>query len=343
MTKPDKAPKKKAAPEEGAVPVDKFAEALATLKKKHGKEVIQTLHSGEQEKYAVVSTGSIGVDRATGIGGLPLGRIVEIYGPQAAGKSTLCCHVVANAQKAGLNCAYIDAEHAWDPSYAQALGVDLDRLAFCQPDFGEQALDVADQLAASGAFSVIVVDSIAALTPKAEIDGDMVDGDGKVKSHPGLQARMMGSALRKLNGSASKHNCLLLFVNQLRMKIGVMYGSPETTPGGESMKFYASMRLDIRRVGGIKQGDAVVGNETRVKIVKNKLAPPFKEALLALYYGEGFDRAGEMLDLAEAQEIITVSGGRYRLNGDQVAFGREAARKWAQGAGSAILVPALGL
>lgn len=321
---------------------DKFQEALKALRKKHGKEAIQVMVSGVQENHAVVSTGSLGVDEATGVGGIPLGRIIEIYGPESSGKTTFCNHVVANAQKMGLNCAYVDSEHAWDPTYAQNLGVQLDRLAFSQPDYGEQALDIVETLVDSGAFSVIVIDSVAALTPKAELDGEMVDDQGKVKHHVGEQARMMSSAMRKLCSKAERNKCMLIFVNQLRSKIGVMYGNPETTTGGNALKFYTSMRFDIRRTGKVEQGGKMVGSTIRVKVVKNKLAPPFREAELELLYGEGFDRAGELLDRAVEREVLTCHGGRYKLGEKQVAMGREAARQWARGEGAGILSETLG-
>lgn len=299
------------------------------LQKKYGVEAISVLGNNKVEDVEAISTGSVGVDLATGIGGLPRGRIVEIYGPESSGKTTLCTHLVANAQKMGLKCAYIDAEHAFDLKYAQALGVDVNELVFCQPDFGEQGIDIAEELAESGEYGVIVIDSIAALTPKAELDGELVQEDGTVKQHMGLQARMMSQACRHLATKASKGNTLIVLINQLRQKIGVVYGNPETTPGGNAVKYYASIRLDIRRIGKVEAGGVVSGARTRVKVVKNKLARPFQEAELDIRYGEGFDSASELLDLAVEKEKMTMSGGRYKLNDQQVAYGREPARLWA--------------
>ena len=269
-------------------------------------------------KIGVISTGSLGVDKALGIGGLPRGRVVEIYGPESSGKTTLTLETVAQAQKQGLTCAFIDAEHALDIGYAEKLGVKISDLYVSQPDTGEQALEICDTMVRSGAFDVIVIDSVAALTPKAEIEGDMG------ASLPGLQARLMSQALRKMTGAINNSNTLLIFINQIRMKIGVMFGNPETTTGGNALKFYASVRLDIRRVGAIKSGEEVVGNETKVKVVKNKLAPPFREAHFDLKYGSGIDRMGEVLDFAVDLRLATKAGAWYSANnGERIGQGRE--------------------
>jgi recombination protein RecA len=267
-----------------------------------------------------VPTGSLGLDIALGIGGLPKGRIIEIYGPESSGKTTLALHSVAEAQKNGGVCAFIDAEHALDPIYASKLGVDLDDLLISQPDTGEQALEIADTLVRSGAVDLLVIDSVAALTPRAELEGEMGD------SLPGLQARLMSQALRKLTGSISKSKCMVIFINQIRMKIGVMFGSPETTTGGNALKFYASVRLDIRRIGAIKDRDEVIGNQTRVKVVKNKVAPPFRQVEFDILYGEGISKTGELIDLGVKAEVVEKSGSWYSYNGERIGQGREKAR-----------------
>ena len=290
--------------------------ALSQIEKQFGKNTVMRL--GETPKLAVdvISTGSLSIDVALGIGGLPKGRIIEIYGPESSGKTTLTLQAIAECQKAGGTCAFIDAEHALDPQYAQKLGVDLDSLLVSQPDHGEQALEIADMLVRSGAIDLIVVDSVAALTPKAEIEGEMGD------SHMGLQARLMSQALRKITGNAKRSNCMVIFINQIRMKIGVMFGSPETTTGGNALKFYASVRLDIRRIGQVKDGDAIVGNETKVKVVKNKMAPPFREALFQIRYGAGVDKYAELIDLAVSQEILQKAGAWYSYQGNKIGQGK---------------------
>jgi recombination protein RecA len=269
-----------------------------------------------------VSTGSIGLDVALGIGGLPRGRVVEIYGPESSGKTTLTLQVVAEAQKLGGTAAFVDAEHALDPTYAEKLGVNVDELLVSQPDTGEQALEITDMLVRSGAVDIIIVDSVAALTPKAEIEGEMGD------SHMGLQARLMSQALRKLTGNIKRSNAMVIFINQIRMKIGVMFGSPETTTGGNALKFYASVRLDIRRIGAIKKGDEVIGNQTRVKVVKNKVSPPFKQAEFEILYGEGISREGEIIDVGVAQNIIEKSGSWYSYGKDRIGQGKENVREY---------------
>ncbi len=282
------------------------------------------MRMGDQELQAipVISTGSLGLDIALGIGGLPKGRIVEIYGPESSGKTTLTLSTVAQAQKQGLTCAFVDAEHALDPIYAQKLGVNVDDLLVSQPDTGEQALEITDMLVRSNAVDVIIVDSVAALVPKAEIEGEMGD------SHVGLQARLMSQALRKITGSVKQANCLVVFINQIRMKIGVMFGNPETTTGGNALKFYSSVRLDIRRTGAVKQGEEVVGNETRVKVVKNKVAPPFKQSEFQILYGSGIYHMGEVLDLGVACGLVDKSGAWYSYQGDKIGQGKANAAKF---------------
>ena len=292
--------------------------AFSQIEKQYGKGSIMRLGKAEAQKdIPVISTGSISLDYALGVGGVPRGRIIEIYGPEGSGKTSLTLHIIAEAQKAGGVAAFLDAEHALDPKYANALGVDLDNLLLSQPDTGEQTLEIAEVLIRSGAVDVIVVDSVAALVPKAELDGDMGD------SHMGLQARLMSQAMRKLAGIISKSNTCLVFINQIRMKIGVMFGNPEITPGGRALKFYSSIRLDIRRIGAIKEGTNVVGNRTRVKVVKNKVAPPFKEAEFDLMYGLGISRVGEVLDIGVEHEIIVRSGTWFSYNGERMGQGRE--------------------
>ena len=271
---------------------------------------------------SAVSTGSLSLDIALGIGGLPKGRVVEIYGPESSGKTTLTLHVIAEMQKAGGTAAFVDAEHALDPVYAEKLGVDVDELLVSQPDTGEQALEITDMLVRSGAVDIVVVDSVAALTPKAEIEGDMGD------SHVGLQARLMSQALRKLTGNIKRSNTLVIFINQIRMKIGVMFGNPETTTGGNALKFYSSVRLDIRRTGAIKKGDEVVGNDTKVKVVKNKVAPPFKLAIFEILYGEGISREGELIELGVEHKLIEKAGAWYSYNGDRIGQGKEKVRQF---------------
>ncbi|AFU19378.1 MULTISPECIES: recombinase RecA [Actinobacillus] len=299
-----------------------LAAALAQIEKQFGKGSIMRLGDTQALDIEAVSTGSIGLDAALGIGGLPMGRIVEIYGPESSGKTTLTLSVIAQAQKSGKTCAFIDAEHALDPVYARKLGVDTDALLISQPDNGEQALEICDALVRSGAVDVIIVDSVAALTPKAEIEGDMGD------SHMGLQARLMSQALRKLTANIKATNCLVVFINQIRMKIGVMFGNPETTTGGNALKFYASVRLDIRRSGVVKDGDEVVGSETKVKIVKNKVAPPFREVQFDIMYGEGISRMNELLILAEANGFIQKAGAWFSYEGTKIGQGKNNAIKW---------------
>lgn len=293
--------------------------ALSQIERAFGKGSIMKLNSDGKlhDGIATVSTGSIGLDIGLGIGGLPRGRITEIYGPESSGKTTLALHVIAEAQKAGGTCAIVDAEHALDPSYAKKLGVDVDNLLISQPDAGEQALEIADTLVRSGAIDVLVVDSVAALVPRAELEGEMGD------SHMGLQARLMSQALRKITGSISKSNCVVIFINQIRMKIGVMFGSPETTTGGNALKFYASVRLDIRRIGSIKDRDEVVGNQTRVKVVKNKMAPPFRQIEFDIMYGEGVSKMGELLDLGVAANLVEKSGAWFSYGEQRIGQGRE--------------------
>jgi len=297
--------------------------ALAQIEKQFGKGSVMRLADGEVvEELDVVSTGSLGLDIALGIGGLPRGRVVEIYGPESSGKTTLTLQVIAEMQKLGGTCAFIDAEHALDVQYAQKLGVHLHELLISQPDTGEQALEIADALVRSGSVDMIVIDSVAALTPKAEIEGEMGD------SLPGLQARLMSQALRKLTGTIKRTNCLVIFINQIRMKIGVMFGNPETTTGGNALKFYASVRLDIRRTGSIKKGEEVIGSETKVKVVKNKVAPPFKQANFDILYGEGISREGEILDLGAECDVVEKSGAWYSYGGERIGQGKDNAREY---------------
>ena len=297
--------------------------ALAQIEKQFGKGSIMRLGEGEAvQDIQTVSTGSLGLDVALGVGGLPRGRVIEIYGPESSGKTTLTLQVIAEMQKIGGTCAFVDAEHALDPQYAQKLGVNLNELLISQPDTGEQALEIVDSLVRSGAVDLIVVDSVAALTPRAEIEGDMGD------SLPGLQARLMSQALRKLTATIKKTNCMVIFINQIRMKIGVMFGSPETTTGGNALKFYASVRIDIRRIGGIKKGDEVIGNETKVKVVKNKVAPPFKDATFDILYGEGISRLGEIIDMGVQAKIVDKAGAWYSYNGEKIGQGRDNAREF---------------
>nr|WP_321359087.1 recombinase RecA [uncultured Hyphomonas sp.] len=294
--------------------------ALGNIERSFGKGSVMRLGDKKAMDVEAVSTGSLGLDIALGIGGLPKGRIIEIYGPESSGKTTLALHSVSEAQKNGGVCAFIDAEHALDPIYAGKLGVDLDDLLISQPDTGEQALEIADTLVRSGAVDLLVIDSVAALTPRAELEGEMGD------SLPGLQARLMSQALRKLTGSISKSKCMVIFINQIRMKIGVMFGSPETTTGGNALKFYASVRLDIRRIGAIKDRDEVIGNQTRVKVVKNKVAPPFRQVEFDILYGEGISKTGELIDLGVKADVIEKSGSWYSYNGERIGQGREKTR-----------------
>ncbi|MGE6224501.1 recombinase RecA [Aeromonas media] len=293
-----------------------LAAALGQIEKQFGKGSIMRLGDSKTMDIEAISTGSLSLDVALGIGGLPCGRIVEIYGPESSGKTTLTLQVIAEAQKKGKTCAFVDAEHALDPIYAAKLGVNVDDLLISQPDTGEQALEICDMLVRSNAVDVIIVDSVAALTPKAEIEGEMGD------SHVGLQARLMSQALRKLTANIKNANCLCIFINQIRMKIGVMFGSPETTTGGNALKFYASVRLDIRRIGAIKEGDEVVGNETRVKVVKNKVAPPFKQAEFQIFYGAGISKEGELVDLGVKHKLIDKAGAWYSYNGEKIGQGK---------------------
>ncbi len=295
---------------------------ITQIERNFGKGSVMRLGEREVVDIDTISSGSLSLDVALGIGGLPKGRIVEIYGPESSGKTTLALHVIAEAQKVSGTCAFIDAEHALDPVYAKKLGVNTDEMLISQPDNGEQALEIADTLVNSNAIDVLVIDSVAALVPRAEIEGDMGD------SHMGLHARLMSQALRKLTGSISRSQCLVIFINQIRQKIGVMFGNPETTTGGNALKFYASVRMDIRRIGAIKDRDEVVGNQTRVKIVKNKLAPPFKTVEFDIMYGEGISKTGEILDLASSRGLVEKSGAWYSFNGDRIGQGRENAKNF---------------
>ncbi len=297
--------------------------ALSQIEKQFGKGTIMRLGEGEViDDIEVVSTGSLGLDIALGVGGLPRGRVVEIYGPESSGKTTLTLQVIAEMQKVGGTCAFIDAEHALDTAYAQKLGVNLQELLISQPDTGEQALEIVDALVRSASVDLVVIDSVAALTPKAEIEGEMGD------SLPGLQARLMSQALRKLTGTIKKTNTMVIFINQIRMKIGVMFGSPETTTGGNALKFYASVRLDIRRIGSIKKGEEVIGNETKVKVVKNKVAPPFKTAEFDILYGEGISREGEIIDMGVEAKVLEKSGAWYAYNGEKIGQGKDNSREF---------------
>jgi recombination protein RecA len=290
--------------------------AMSQIDRQFGKGAVMLMGGHKPQAVPAISTGSLGLDIALGIGGLPKGRVVEIYGPESSGKTTLTLQAIAQCQKAGGTAAFIDAEHALDPVYAERLGVNLDNLIVSQPDTGEQALEITDMLVRSGAVDLIVIDSVAALTPKAEIDGDMGD------SHMGLQARLMSQALRKITGSINRSNCMVIFINQIRMKIGVMFGNPETTTGGNALKFYASVRLDIRRIGAVKNGDEVIGNETRVKVVKNKVAPPFKEVIFDIIYGKGVDRQGEIIDIGVKLGLIDKSGSWYSYQDNKIGQGK---------------------
>ncbi|MBF0445173.1 MAG: recombinase RecA [Magnetococcales bacterium] len=296
--------------------------AISQIERQHGKGSIMRMSDRAAQDVPVVSTGSIGLDIALGIGGLPKGRIIEIYGPESSGKTTLALHAAAETQRQGGTAAFVDAEHALDPVYARNLGVDIDQLLISQPDTGEQALEIVDTLVRSGAVDLVVIDSVAALTPKAELEGDMGD------SHMGLQARLMSQALRKLTGSISRSNTMVLFINQIRHKIGVMFGSPETTTGGNALKFYASVRLDIRRIGGVKDKEEVVGNRCKVKVVKNKMAPPFRVVELDIIYGEGVSLVGEVIDMAVIEKLIEKSGAWYSKDGERIGQGRENAKRY---------------
>ena len=300
-----------------------LAQALGQIEKQFGKGSVMRMGDGTSIRdIEAISTGSIGLDVALGIGGLPKGRVVEIYGPESSGKTTLTLQVVAEAQKVGGTAAFIDAEHALDPGYAEKLGVNVDELLVSQPDTGEQALEITDMLVRSGAVDIVIIDSVAALTPKAEIEGEMGD------SHMGLQARLMSQALRKLTGNIKRSNVMVIFINQIRMKIGVMFGSPETTTGGNALKFYSSVRLDIRRIGAIKKGDEVVGNQTRVKVVKNKVSPPFKQAEFEILYGQGISRLGELIDLGVQHDIVNKAGSWYSYGDDRIGQGKDNAREF---------------
>ncbi|WP_440222428.1 recombinase RecA [Dokdonella sp. MW10] len=299
-----------------------LASALSQIEKQFGKGAVMRMGDRTDEGIETISTGSLGLDIALGVGGLPRGRVVEIYGPESSGKTTLTLQVIAACQKAGGTAAFVDAEHALDPSYAEKLGVNVEDLLVSQPDTGEQALEICDMLVRSNAVDVVVVDSVAALTPKAEIEGEMGD------SHVGLQARLMSQALRKLTANIKKSGCLVIFINQIRMKIGVMFGSPETTTGGNALKFYASVRLDIRRIGAVKRGEEVIGSETRVKVVKNKVAPPFRQAEFEILYGEGSSREGELIELGVAHNLVDKSGAWYSYKGDRIGQGKDNVRNY---------------
>lgn len=299
-----------------------LAAALGQIEKQFGKGSIMKLGDNRTMDVETISTGSLALDLALGAGGLPMGRIVEIFGPESSGKTTLTLEVIAAAQREGKTCAFIDAEHALDPIYAKKLGVDIDQLLVSQPDTGEQALEIADALARSGAVDILVIDSVAALTPKAEIEGEMGD------SHMGLQARMLSQAMRKLTGNLKQSNCMAIFINQIRMKIGVMFGNPETTTGGNALKFYASVRLDIRRTGSVKDGEEVIGNETRIKVVKNKIAAPFKQADTQILYGQGFNRNGELIDLGVKYKLIEKAGAWYSYQGEKIGQGKTNVSKY---------------
>ena len=299
-----------------------LAAALGQIEKQFGKGSIMKMGDRTVDDMETVSTGSLGLDIALGVGGLPYGRVVEIYGPESSGKTTLTLSAIAEAQKDGKTCAFVDAEHALDPIYAEKLGVDVDELLVSQPDTGEQALEIVDMLVRSGAVDVVVIDSVAALVPKAELEGDMGD------HHVGLAARLMSQALRKLTGNIKRANCCVIFINQIRMKIGVMFGSPETTTGGNALKFYSSVRLDIRRIGAIKKGDEILGNETRVKVVKNKVAPPFKQAQFDILYNEGISREGEIIDMGAKLDIVDKAGAWYSYNGERIGQGKDNVRNY---------------
>ena len=296
--------------------------AISQIERQFGKNALMRLGDHEAEDIPVIPTGSLGLDIALGVGGLPRGRVVEIYGPESSGKTSLTLHVIAQAQKLGGTCAFIDAEHALDPIYAEKLGVDIDDLLVSQPDTGEQALEICDNIVRSGALDVVVIDSVAALTPKAEIEGEMGD------THVGLQARLMSQALRKMTSHINQSNTLVIFINQIRMKIGVMFGSPETTSGGQALKFFSSVRLDIRRISQIKRGDEVVGNQTRVKVQKNKVAPPFRQSEFEILYGVGIHKHGEILDLGVEEELVEKSGTWYSYEGERIGQGRANASRW---------------
>ncbi|HEX3695631.1 MAG TPA: recombinase RecA [Polyangia bacterium] len=298
------------------------AAAIAAIEKQFGKGAIMPLDGGDVAEIGVIPTGSVGLDLALGVGGLPRGRVIEIYGPESSGKTTLTLQAIAQAQKAGGVCAFIDAEHALDVGYARKLGVKIEELLVSQPDYGEQALEIADRLVGTGAVDLIVIDSVAALVPKAEIEGEMGD------AHMGLQARLMSQALRKLTAATARNNTAVIFINQLRQKIGVVYGNPETTTGGNALKFYASVRLDIRKIGVVKNGEVVTGNKARVKVVKNKVAPPFREAEFEILYGAGVNWSGELVDLASEANLLGKSGAHYSWNDDRVAQGRDNAARW---------------
>lgn len=298
--------------------------ALGQIERQFGKGTVMRMGDQKHEPIPAISTGSLQLDIALGIGGLPKGRVVEIYGPESSGKTTLTLSVIAEAQKQGATCTFVDAEHALDPEYARRLGVDVDNLYISQPDTGEQALEITDMLVRSGAVDVVVIDSVAALVPKAEIEGEMGD------CHVGLQARLMSQALRKLTGSIKHANCLVIFINQIRMKIGVMFGNPETTTGGNALKFYSSVRLDIRRIGAVKQGDEVIGNETRVKVIKNKVAPPFRQAEFQILYNQGIYRMGEVIDLGVKLKLVDKAGAWYAYKGDKIGQGKSNAAQYLQ-------------